>query len=448
MSRTFKLISVLAVLTLLALTVATPVRAFESREGQNIVIEKGEVVEDDLYLFADTIVVNGTIKGDLVAFGSNITVNGTVEGDVMAAGQSVVINGNVKDDARSAGAGLQVGSSAVIGDDLIAAGASLETQAGSTVGGDLVSGSAQALLAGDVTGDVTVGAAGLALRGTYGGDVHAYVDMTSDSEEMPPLNMYMTDMPISIPSVPAGLTVSDSARIAGDLEYTSTFDLDIPSGTVAGKITRTEPQVDPQMQVVEQTSAQKVGTWALGLLRSSVTLILFGLFLGWLFPKFMKLLPETLRVKPWASLGWGAVAWAVFFFALLAVILAMIFGGILFGIFTLGAVTGTIIWVGILLLFAMTVGFVLATSYLTKIVVGEWIGKWILSKLNPSLSEHKVWPMVLGVVIVVAVIGLLNFPLVPLGFFGWLANFAVILFGLGTLWLWGREKFAKQPEVQ
>ena len=448
MSRTFKIISVLAALTLLALAVVTPARAFESREGQNIVIEKGEVVEDDLYLFADTITVNGTIKGDLVAFGSNITVNGTVEGDVMAAGQAVVINGNVNDDARIAGAGLQIGPSAVIGDDLIAAGASLETKEGSQVGGDLVVGSAQALLAGDVTGDVTAGTAALELRGAYGGNVHAYVDMNSDTEDMPPMNMYMTNMPISIPSIPAGLTVNDSARIAGDLEYTSTFDLNIPGGSVAGKITRTEPQIDPEMQVIEQTPAQKVGTWALGLLRLTIALILFGLFLGWLFPKFMKSLPETLRAKPWASLGWGAVAWAVFFFALLAILLAMIFGGILFGIFTLGAVTGAIIWVGILLLFAMTVGFVLVTSYLTKIVVGEWIGKWILGKLNPSLAGHKVWPMVLGVVIVVAVVGLLRFPLVPLGFFGWLVNFAVILFGLGALWLWGREKFAKKPEVQ
>ena len=448
MSRTFKLISVLAVLTLLALAIATPVRAFESREGQNVVIEEGEVIEDDLYVSAQTVTVNGTIKGDLVAVGAFITVNGTVEGDVIAAGQAIVINGNVNDDVRIAGAGLQIGSGAVIGDDLIAAGASLETQAGSMVGGDLVSGSAQALLAGDVTGDVFSGAAGLSLRGNFDGDVHAYVDMTSENEEMPPLNMYMTDMPISIPSVPAGLTVSDSARIAGNLEYTSTFDLDIPNSAVAGKITRTEPAVDPQMQVVEPTSAEKVTTWVLNLLRISVTLILLGLFLGWVFPKFMKTLPENLRTKPLASLGWGFIALAAALFTVLVILLGMAFGGIVFGIFTLGKVVGIIIWVGILTLFALIIGVWLVALYLSKIVVGEWIGKWIFSKFNSTLAEHKVWPMVLGVVIVVVIAGILRFPLLPFDFLGDWFSFFVGLFGLGALWLWGREKFAKQPEVQ
>jgi hypothetical protein len=52
--------------------------------------------------------------------------------------------------------------------------------------------------------------------------------------------------------------------------------------------------------------------------------------------------------------------------------------------------------------------------------------------------------MVLGVAITVAVIALLTFPLVP-GFLGGLLDFAVILFGLGALWLWGRQRIAKAP---
>lgn len=443
MSRIFKIIVVLATLTLLALTVATPVRAFEGREGQNIVIAKGEVVNDDLYAFAETVVVDGTIKGDLVAFGSNITVNGTVEGDVMAAGQSVVINGRVNDDARITGAGLQIGPDAVIGDDLVAAGASLETKEGSQVGGNLVVGSAQALLAGDVTGDVIAGNAALELRGAYGGNVNAYVDVTSDTEEMPPLNMFMTDMPISIPSVPAGLTVSDSARIAGNLEYTSTFDLPIPASAVSGKVTRTEPKVEPGMQPVKPTPAEEVTAWALDLLRFTVTLILFGLFVGWVFPKFMKALPETLRAKPIASLGWGFITLAAVLFTVLVIILGIVLGGIFFGIFTLGKVVGIIIWVGLLALFALIITSWLAALYLSKVVVGEWLGKWLLGKFNSALAEHKVWPMVLGVLIVMAIAGILRFPLLPLDFLGNWYSFFVGLFGLGALWLWGRERLAK-----
>ena len=443
MSKTIKFLSLFAVLALLALAIATPARAFDSREGDTIIIEKDEVIEDDLYLFAATIVVDGIIKGDLVTFGQTITVNGTVEGDVMAAGQSVVINGEVKDDARIAGAALQLGSTAVIGDDLVAAGASLETQSGSQVGGDLVVGSGQALLAGDVAGDVTAGTAALELRGDFGGNVEAYVEMTADSESMPPMNMYMTQSPITIPTVAGGLTVAESAKIAGNLTYTSNIEISIPSGAVNGKVTRTAVQVEPGVTVVPPTPAQKVGAWALDMLRLATTLILLGLLLGWLFPKFMKALPENVRAKPWASLGWGAVAYAVFFFALLVIVLAMVLGGMLFGFFTLSGLSGTVVWVGIVILFIMLVGFVLATSYLSKIVVGDMLGKWLFQRFSPALAEHKFWPMILGVVVLVFAIGLLRFPLIPIGFFGWLANFAVILCGLGALWLWGRERLAK-----
>ena len=147
---------------------ATPAHAFDSRNGETIIIGKDEVIEDDLYINAATVVLDGTVKGDLIAFGATITINGVVEGDLMAAGQTVIITGEVKDDARIAGAAIQIGSSAVIGDDLLAAGASLEMQKGSQVGGDLVVGSGQVLIAGDVAEDVLAGTAAFELRGSVG----------------------------------------------------------------------------------------------------------------------------------------------------------------------------------------------------------------------------------------------------------------------------------------
>ena len=141
----------------------------------------------------------------------------------------------------------------------------------------------------------------------------------------------------------------------------------------------------------------------------------------------------------------GAIAWAAFFFALLLIVIVMVAGGIIFGALTLGGISGTIIWLGILSMFALIVLFVLATAYVSKIVVGTAVGRWIFSKTNPSLAEHRFWPMILGVLVVAVVVALFRFPLVPLGFFGWLLNFAVVLFGLGALWLWGRDRFSKQP---
>jgi cytoskeletal protein CcmA (bactofilin family)/F0F1-type ATP synthase assembly protein I len=446
MNKTHKLISAFTLLALMVLAFATPVLAFEGRDGDKVVVGADEVIDDDLYVGANEFVLDGTVKGDLIVGGSIITINGTVEGDLWAAGQAIIINGVVMDDARIAGAGLQVGDNAQVGGDLLAAGASLETKSGSTVGNDLLVAAGQALLTGDVGRDVLAGAGALELRGNFGRDVKAYVDQTEETASGPSPNIYMQqNIPLTLPSVAPGLTVAQGAKIAGDLEYSSTYDLTFPSGSVGGQINRVEPEISEGRVRTPPTPLQKTGKWALTLLRTVVTLVLFGLLLGWLTPMFLNATSGKIQSQTWPSLGWGAIAWAAFFFALLLIVIIMIAGGIIFGVLTLGGISGTIIWLGILSMFALIVTFVLATAYVSKIVVGTALGKWIFSKINPALAEHKFWPMIVGVIIIAVVVGLFKFPLLPLGFFGWLLNFAVVLFGLGSLWLWGRERFSKQP---
>ena len=81
--------------------------------------------------------------------------------------------------------------------------------------------------------------------------------------------------------------------------------------------------------------------------------------------------------------------------------------------------------------FKSTRGFILVTSFLTKIVVAWLGGKMIFKSMNSTLAESKIWPLILGVVIVALLTAL---PLV-----GWLFGLAVMFFGLGALWIWGRE---------
>jgi cytoskeletal protein CcmA (bactofilin family) len=433
-SRIFLLFALLAIGTFGAVP---PARAFDGRSGDTVVIKAGEVVEDDVYVTANRFVLDGTVKGDLIVFASDITINGSVEGDLIAAGQTVVLEGTVTDDARIAGSVLQLGSDAKVGGDLLAAGAGLETQDGSTVDGELVVGAAQVLLAGDVAGDVLAGSGSLELRGNFGGDVKA--DVGDAETSGPPPSIYMPQSGVSMPSVPPGFTISDEAKIKGNLDYTQSKDIKIPAGSVGGKVTRTEPVVGTEARQQLPTPAEKAVKWSLDLLRSIVTLILFGLLLGWLAPLFMKSLLEKLQTKPALSLGWGVVAYAAFFFALLVIIVVMILGGVVFGFLTLGGVTGTLIWVGILALFAMVVAFVLITSFLTKIVVGWLGGKWIVRRFNPALAEHRFWPLALGVLIVAL--------LVALPFVGWLFSLAFMFLGLGALWLWGRDTWQARKTV-
>jgi len=429
MKTIYKIISIFMLFALMTLALATPALAFDDRSGDVVEIKADEVIEDDLYVGANKFTLDGVVKGDLVVFGETITINGTVEGDLIAAGQTIIINGKVSDDARIAGAALKLGKSAFIGGDVVAGSASLEAENGSVVEGDVAVGAGQALLEGKIGDDVLAGTGSLELNGEIGGDVKAEV---GDPEEgAPPMSMFMPQAQIDFPSVKPGFNVGEDAKIEGNLEYTQTMDVKIPSGVVAGKVTRNAPVVNPEEVVVPPTPAEKALTWTLDLLRTIVTWIAFGLLLGWLLPLFMKSLMDKVQSQPAASLGWGLVSYAAFFFALFILLTVIILGGILFGVLTLGGMSGTIVWVGILALFALVIGFVLVTAFLTKIVVAWLGGKLILSRIKPELAEHKFLPLAIGVVIVDV--------LVALPFIGWLFGLLITFIGLGALWIWGRD---------
>lgn len=447
MKHLHKFLSVFVLLALVSLAIATPAHAFDGRTGDNVTINKDEVIDDDLYVAAETFTLNGTVKGDLIAIGDVITINGNVEGDLIAAGSTVIINGTVTDDVRIAGAALQINEDALLGDDLIAAGASLEVKPGSTIGGELVVAGAQAVLSGEVTGDVLATVAALELNGTFGGDVEAYVDASSETGESMQMHMYMNqNIPIAIPSVKTGLNVSDRASIAGNLKYTSTVELPVPEAVVSGKITRTEPVVKPEDVVVEPSDGQKVLNWGFDMLRWMATLIVLSLVLGWLFPKFMKAVPGKLWESPWPSLGWGVVTFFGVFFIGLLIFVAWIIGMVISGSLTLGWLTTAIAMLGLLALITLTFGLILVTFLLTQIVVGENIGRWLLSRVKPELAEHKYWPSILGIVVLVLLLGLLSFPLLPfIGGLGFLVKMAVVFLGFGALWMWGRTAWQASP---
>lgn len=416
-------------LALIALGVAAPALAFDGREGDNVVIGKDEVINDDLYVGAQTITLEGTIKGDAVLAGETITVNGTVEGDLIAAGKTIIINGAVTDDVRIAGGVLLLGENAQVGSDVIAMGASLEVRQGNTIGQDVVFFGGQTLLAGEIARNVTIGGGGVEIRGAIGGDVKADVGDAEDAGPGPMI--YMPDSPIPVPNVQAGIKIDPAAKINGELEYVSRKELNFPAGVILGHITRTEPVVDPKEVTKPQTMSERIVNGALDMFRNMVTLILLGLVLVWLFPFFTQSTSERVRTAFWPSLGWGFVSWAAFFFSILVIIVAMIFGAIIFGMLTLGGISGTIVTVGLLSLFALVIGFILAAAFVSKIIVAIIGGKLILSRVRPEWAEHKVWPLVLGVVLLAILVAV---PVV-----GWLVNFIVVLIGLGALWMYGRD---------
>lgn len=426
--RFFHILVNSVLLALLALGVASPALAFDGRTGDNIMIGAGEVIDDDLYVGAESFTLEGIVKGDLVVAGAVITINGTVEGDFIAAGQTVIINGVIGDDARVAAGAILVGENAKIGGDIVSAGGSMEMRKGSLVGRDVVFTGAQALLAGKISRNLNAASGGLELRGAVGGD--AFVSAGDPEQSGPGPIVFLPNSPIPLPSVQAGLNIDPEAKIEGTLEYVSQRDFNFPGG-IAGRVKRIEPIVDPASRVKPPTPMELAVTGLLDMLRNMVTLLLLGLLLVWLFPNFIKLSAEQARAAPLPAFGWGIVSWAAFFFSITLIIVAMLVGGIAFGILTLNGLSAAIIWTGMLAMFLLILGFVLAASFLSKIIVAVLGGRLILSRMKPEWAEHRIWPLALGVVIFAILAA------VPI--FGGLLNIIVILFGLGALWLSGRE---------
>jgi hypothetical protein len=253
----------------------------------------------------------------------------------------------------------------------------------------------------------------------------------------------MPQSTIPVPVVQQGLTIDPATKIRGDLRYTQNSDLTFPAGVIEGRITRELQPQESGEPAHEPTAGEAVGQWALGSMRSLITLLLLGLFLLWLVPGFLRSLSDELKSKPLPSLGWGVVAYAGFFFTVLLTLFVVILGAVVFGLLTLAGLSATIVWLGILALFALILGFVLVTSFLAKIVFGMTLGKWVLTRANSPLAEHRFWPMILGVIITVVAIALLSFPLIP-GFLGGLLSFAIVLFGLGAFWLDLRQRMPRK----
>jgi cytoskeletal protein CcmA (bactofilin family) len=423
----------ISLVCLVLFTLVPATLAFEGRGGDTVVIGADEVIEDDLYVGANTFTLEGTIKGDLIAFGSTVEINGTVEGDLIAAGQTVTVRGTVKDDARIAGMALTLGEGAQVGDDVVAAGFSIEGKKGNSVGGDFICAGYQALLAGDVVQDLTVAGSALKLSGSVGGDVEAEV---GEAEEGPPPTFFMMMVPNvpAMPSVPMGLTVDEGARIGGKLDYTSAREWSIPAGVVAGAVTRYEPEIEVKEEVV--SPAMLAINWFLGHLRRLITLLLVGLLIVWVVPRWTEKATDALQAKPLPSLGWGVVSIAAFIFALLILLIVTILAAVVLGVITLGGLAGTMAWTGALTMALLVFFFSVVVTYVTKVLVSFLGGRLILTRLQPDWAQGRIWPLVVGVVLFVIVTA------IPI--LGWLVNLVVVLLGLGALWLLGRDIYRQR----
>jgi hypothetical protein len=256
--------------TALVLLLATVPAAAADREWEERAVRRGPIA-DDLYVAGREVDVDAEVRGDVIAAGGRVTVGRAVRGDVNAAGGTVRLVGRVADDARVAGGEVTI--EAQVADDLVAAGGRVRLAPGASVGGRVRVAGGEVDLAGRAGRDVLAAAGTLRIGGQVAGDVQAAA---------------------------GDIVVLPGARIAGRFDYWSARPARIdPSARIDGPITQHQPEVGERAA----RAARQAGTAArivafLGLLVAGVVLYL-------LLPRFTVAAAATIGSDPWKSLGLG-----------------------------------------------------------------------------------------------------------------------------------------------
>lgn len=437
--------------------------AADIRSGERVVVAADQVINDDLYVSAQDLVIDGTVNGDVYALAQTITINGTVAFDVNAAAQTLTINGTVGYDvnaaaqtltingkvgstARLAGQTITFSENAEAARSLLAAAFSLETKPGARIGNDLLFGAYQGLLAGDVSKDVIAAANGIELRGTVGRNMRVTVGDPRDSNFSP--RMFMSDLPVSVPTVPAGLTIAPSAVIGGELVYESQQTANVESGAqVTGPVVQQTPvptarertaPLTPEAQQALQTQA--LVNSLLNHARRFVILLLLGLLAMWLLPKFVGTLADALGKNPLGSFGRGLLMIVGFIAALFVIALGTLLLALFFGLLTLGDLAGLTISTGIVIFGVLTFAYSVFVSYAAPIVVSFLIGHAILVRMQTNAMPNRFIAFIIGLVLLSLV------SLIP--FLNVLIGIGVAVVALGALALWfGARRAGMQAAV-
>lgn len=365
----FRELAALLLAVLATVLVAVPALAAEVRSGGDVTIASGEVIDGDLYLAGNHITVDGTINGELWAAGGTITINGMINGSLVAIGQTVNINGEVAQTVRAASATVSVSGN--IGGDLLAFAGEVSVASVAEIGGDLILGAGSAYINGLIKGYIKGGGGDVTLADGVGGEVEIRVD---------------------------SLTVTSGANIQGDLTYTSENEADIQPGAQIGGTTA------HRLPKLEDTAKFGFFSGVWGKVLGFLMILLVGVIIVLLAPRRTALFADSIRKRPWLSLGWGAL---ILFATPIAVIVACI------------TIVGIPLGLIALALYAIAI-------YLSQIPVALFIGRWIIGRFRGVESRAiLVGALALGL----AIISLLK--LIP--YFGFVIGLATVLFGLGTL---------------
>jgi cytoskeletal protein CcmA (bactofilin family) len=343
---------------LLMLAVTGAAMAAEVRNSNTtVVVAPGETLGDDLFASGQTVTVAGRVIGDVYASGQTVVVTGTVDGDLITGAQQVVVDGTVNGNVRAIGGVVTVNGH--VGRSVTAAAQQVNISSSGRVDGSLVAAGETISVFGPLGRGITAGAGTLQLGGPVGGDVLA--------------------------AATNALSIGPNTRIAGNVEYHSEHQADIPDGTVAGQV-----QFD-QIQREQPQTPLLNGLFDFGGLVWLVGSAILGALALILAPRASARAVELGRQEPLVTFGVGLLA--LFVVPVAAVLICVTLVGIPFAFAVVA-----LYWLGLLLAWP-ALGLIVGTELARRVRRGEpmpVLGALVVGLIVLHLVTHL--PIVGGLV--------------------------------------------------
>jgi carbonic anhydrase/acetyltransferase-like protein (isoleucine patch superfamily) len=356
-------------------------------EKGNIVVSKTETVDDDLFVGAESVTVDGTVLGTIFAGTGKYVQTGTVKGDLVLGAEHAVISGTIGGDIY-VGAGSVTISKATIGGNIIAGAGNITIDKDSKIGGSLITGTGDLKNYASVGRNVMIGAGTVLLDGKVGKEAR----------------------------VGGGaITLGSNANIAGNFAYALAEENDNltqdPQAVVSGTTSRyMEPARAREDMERAKADAYRIGHMAGRgwLVISFLGSLLVGFLLLKLFPKTTLALSTQIKSDLMRSLGIGFLI-VIFAAPVLLILSLTVIGLPLAGLLFL------------LLLIAM---------FVAKLSASYVLGRFVTAQFN--LNKTGVYAT--------AFIGLSIFYLLrAVPAIGWIVSMLFTWTGLGAIWLYTRS---------
>jgi carbonic anhydrase/acetyltransferase-like protein (isoleucine patch superfamily) len=353
------------------------------KERGMVSVRGEEVVDDDLFVGAETVEILGTVNGDVYVGTGSLRVDGVINGNLHAGSGMTTISGVISGSVY-VGSGNLIVENAKIGNSLLVGAGNVSIDKDSEIGGSFLVGSGSVAVNSPIGRNVFVGAGTVDLNSSVGGEARVAGGIIT----LGPDANIAKDFTYAINEQEGSLNISDTA-------------------SVSGSINRSEYKFATEEEVeMARSGFSKVFRAVRGVtqLISLVGALIVGLLALRFFNKFFTKATSHVEKSFWKSLGVG-------FLVIIAAIPT----------FVLLAITGvglSLVWVLFLLL--------MLGIYFSKIVVALCLGNWLVDKLGKrKISVYAVFA--------IGLLALYILKFIPvIGFF---TSVVVLFSGLGALTL-------------